>query len=256
MYATRHIRRRSVIIVILLANIPTIVGAVLLYLIGQGKQIGPLSGSLPAINLRMARPFVDNFLTATAILGAIVGPPTIAGGRRAGAVVFHLIRPMTARQFVIGHWVAVSSVLCTVGLLPMTVLFLFARLVIPAEVVGTLPWIGVVRVMLFGVVTAAIVGLMVVAVSAVAGSSRGAFLLWLLAYFGSKLAMDVVRTAKMGDVARCISLPDMLKQLATYVLEGGSRFEGCGPWWMLVGGVVVAVSVFILSRGVSAVERT
>lgn len=256
LYGARHIRRRSVIIVILLSNIPTIVAAVLLYLVGQGKQIGPLSGALPEITLKLARPFVDNFLTATAILGAIIGPPAIAGGRRVGAVLFHLIRPMTPRQYVAGHWLAVSAVLCATSLVPLLVLFLFARLVLPVDLLRALPWHAGLRIAAFGTAHALLIGLAVVAVSAAAGSSRGAFLLWVVAYFGSKMIADVLRAARVGDVVRCLSLPDALKQLATYALEGTPRFDGCGPWWMAILAAVAGGSVLMLARGVSAVERS
>jgi ABC-type transport system involved in multi-copper enzyme maturation permease subunit len=256
MYARRYLRRRSVVIVILLANIPTVVGAVLLYLIGQGKQIGPLSDALPNINMKLARPFVDNFLTATAILAAIIGPSAIAGERRAGGVVFHLIRPMTGRELLLGHWLAVSAVLCATGLVPLVALFLFGRLVLPASLLGALPWSAGLRVLGVGAVASALVGLVVIAISASAGNSRGAFLVWLLSYFGSKIAMDVLRAAKVGEVVRCLSLPDVLKQFAAYALEGTARFEGCGPWWMLVFAAIVAAAVVSLTRGVSAVERT
>ncbi|MBN1424827.1 hypothetical protein JXA88_09750 [Candidatus Fermentibacteria bacterium] len=255
MYARRHIRRKSVIIVILLANIPTVVAAVLLYLIGQGKQIGPLSGSLPDVNLKMARPFIDNFLTASAILGAIIGPPAIAGERRAGGVLFHLLRPMTARHLVTGHWMAVSSVLCATGLVPVMALFLFARLVLPVSLLASLPWAAGLRVIGFGLGMAALIGVVVISISAVAGSSRGALMLWLLLYFGSKFAMDVLTMAKVGRIVRCLSLPDLLKQAATYILEGSPRYEGCGPWWLAAMALVVGGAIVGLLRGVSAVER-
>ncbi len=249
MYLRRHLTRRSVIVVVALANIPTIVAAVLLYLIGQGKQVGPLSGVLPGIELKLARPFVDNFLTATAILAGIVGPSSIAGGRRVGAIVFHMLRPMRRRDFVLGQWLAVSTTLCGTSLVPLVLLFLFARLVIPSQLLGALPWHDLLRVAGVGAGIAGLVGLLVVALSMHAGSTRGGVLLWLLTYFGSKFVADVLVAVRLRGPVRCLAVPDILRQGATYGLEGVPRIDGCGAWWVAGLGVLVAGSLVLLRRG-------
>lgn len=252
MYFRKQIRRKSVIILLLIANIPTVVGAVFLYLMGQGKlHGGPFSEVIPTIELGLARPFVDSFLLSAAILAAVVGPAALAGERRAGATHFHIIRPMSAWEFLFGHWLVVAVILLFSTFVPLTMLFLFARLVISPELLAALPWIGLLRIMAFSFLVSGFMGLIVISLSAAGNSRRGVTMLWLLLYFGTDIMGGIARgTGLGGKFARCISVPEDLEQISSLVLENQIRHSDCGYGAVIVLGFLVLLSVLGLIRGI------
>jgi hypothetical protein len=230
----------------------------MLYLIGQGKAFGgPVSDALPTITLAISRPFYDIFLTATAVLAALVAAPAIAGERKLGAPLFHVIRPMSSAHYFVGHWCAVTAVLLATSAVPMTGLFLFARLVIPPELLEALPWIDVVRVVAAGFITAGLIGMAAVTLSSVSGSTRGATMIWLLAYFGSDIVAQILSSSPLRiRPAECASLPAALKQLTALLQEGDLRFAGCDYAWIGFPLFIVAMAVLVLRRGVRAIEQS
>ncbi len=241
-----------------LANIPTVVGAVMLYLIGQGKIFGgPISEALPNINLGLAKPFFDSFMISTAILAALVGPSAIAGEKKLGAPLFHLLRPMNSRQFFLGHWVAVTTVLLATATIPILLLFAFARMVIPTELLMGLPWVDLFRVLAAGLSIAGFLGLAVVTFSFLMDSGRGATVIWLLAYFGSDIVGEILSGRQLGiSQAECAGLPSALQQIVLFLLMGESRFDGCGWVWMGFPIFVVVLMLIVLTRGIRAFERS
>jgi len=257
MYFKKHVRKKSVIIVMALANIPTVVGAVMLYLVGQGKIFGgPISEALPNINLGLAKPFFDSFMISTAILAALVGPPAIAGEKKLGAPLFHLLRPMNSRQFFLGHWVAITTILLSTATIPMLLLFVFARMVIPPELLVGLPWVALFRVLAAGLTVAGFLGLSVVTFSILMDSGRGATVIWLLAYFGSDIVAEILSGRQLGiSQAECAGFPGALQQIVQFLLMGESRFDGCGLVWMGFPVFVIVLALVVLTRGVRAVER-
>jgi ABC-type transport system involved in multi-copper enzyme maturation permease subunit len=257
LYVRKHIRRKIIIIVAILGNIPFIVAAVMLYLIGQGKAFGgPVSNALPSITLSLSRPFYDIFLAATAVLAALVAAPAVAGERKLGAPLFHVIRPMSSAHYFVGHWLAVTAVLLATSAVPMTGLFIFAQLVIPKELLEGLPWIDVIRVVASGIFTAGLIGMAAVAFSTLSGSTRGATMIWLLAYFGSDIVAEILSSSPLRiEPAACASLPAALKQIAALLMEGRMRFTGCDYTWIGFPLFVVAMAALVLRRGVRAIER-
>jgi hypothetical protein len=229
----------------------------MLYLIGQGKAFGgPVSEALPAITLAISRPFYDIFLGATAVLAALVAAPAVAGERKLGAPLFHVIRPMSSAQYFVGHWLAVTIVLLATSAVPMTGLFVFAQLVIPPELLEGLPWIDVTRVVSSGIFTAGLVGMAAIAFSTLSGSTRGATMIWLLAYFGSDIVAQILSSSPLRiRPAECASLPAALKQIAAILLEGKLRFAGCDYAWVGFPLFVFALGTLVLRRGVRAIER-
>ena len=257
MYARKQIRRKSVVIMLLLANIPTIVAFVFIYLIGQGKTLGgPFADAIPAIDLALARPWIDIYFTAAAILTAIIGPGAVAGERRAGATHFHIIRPMTSWEFLFGHWLVVLSILMFVTLVPLSLIFIFAKLVLSADLLSELPWIDLVRVFGFSFGISGYMSIVVIALSSVGSSSRSVTMLWLLTFFGTNIMAGIARgTGLLGEYARLISLPDNLRQFSSLILEGKIRYEDSGYYALLVLGIVVLISLFLLWKGARRIEQ-
>jgi ABC-2 type transport system permease protein len=243
------IGRRLFIGLLLLAWLPFLVRAVQLYAAANFPQAAFL-----AATPTLFRQFLEQQDLFVFFITIYVGAGLISNDRRANALQIYLSKPLTRLEYVFGKlsvlmaFLLVVTWLPAVALLAVQVMFAGSFTFFRANL-HLLPAITV-----FSIVQAALVGLVMLALSSLSKSGRYVGILYAGLIFFSQALFGVLRFVTGDTRLSWLSVPFDLNQVGDAIFQLPQRSDT--PWLvsLAVIALLVAVSGLILERRVRGVE--
>ncbi|MBM3790654.1 MAG: hypothetical protein FJW35_09945 [Acidobacteria bacterium] len=242
-------RKKGFLLLMVLAGLPFLVRAVMLYLSTVLGRVGLLNPTPQ---------FFEQFLTQqnffTFIIAIYAGAGLIANDLKVNALQIYLSKPITRRDYLIGKLGVVTFFLALTTLVPGLLLFLLA-VIFESNVafVEQNFWVvgSIVAYSLAIVFTNA---LTVLALSSLTKSSRFAGIFFAAVFFFSQILYGILSEIFRTTRVAWISLPMNLELVGNFFFGTTSRIRS--PSWLsalVILGLMLA-SAWIVHRRVQAVE--
>jgi ABC-2 type transport system permease protein len=250
--ALRMILAKRAFLALLLASfIPFVVRVVQVYVFTRFPEIGRV---LP-VDGRMFGEFLNQQVGFTVLLSIFGGAGLVANDLRTGAILVYLSRPLTRRDYVLGKLGVLLALNLSVTLLPGVVLYLVALGLAPDQFAKwSLAWI-LPAIVLHSLLISVVVGLLVLAISALSRSARVAGLAFVGLWVGVEIVRGVLTQIADRREAEVLSFQNDLRAVGNALFGIVERATTLPVVWpALVLAVVAAACLFVLRARVRAVE--
>jgi ABC-2 type transport system permease protein len=243
------IRKRLFLGLLLLAWIPFVGGAVMVYLNANFPQFTLLS-----MTAQRFREFLDTQGFFVFVITVWAGAGLIADDKRANALQLYLSKPLTRLEYVIGKLVVLAVFLLLVTWVPALLLLLLqvaftGSFTFLRENLYLFP-----AVTLFSFVQVLLASLMMLALSSMSKSSRYVAILYAGIYFFSHAVYGVIFAVTGSGGYSWVSVPATLNQVGDIIFRLPPRYSSPAALSVVAILVLAAVSVWILERQVRGVE--
>ena len=243
------IRKRLFLGLLLLAWIPFVVGAVMVYLNANFPQFTLLS-----MTAQRFREFLDTQGFFVFVITVWAGAGLIADDKRANALQLYLSKPLTRLEYVIGKLVVLAVFLLLVTWVPALLLLL-----LQVAFTGSFTFLRdnlylFPAVTLFSFVQVLLASLMMLALSSMSKSSRYVAILYAGIYFFSHAVYGVVYAVTGSGGYSWVSVPATINQVGDIIFRLPPRYSSPAVLSVVAILVLAAVSVWILERQVRGVE--
>ncbi len=242
-------RKRLFIGLLLLAWIPFVVGAVMVYLNASFPQFTVLS-----MTAQRFRDFLNTQDFFVFVITVWVGAGLIANDKRANALQIYLSKPLTRTEYIAGKLVILGTFLLMVTWLPAIVL-----LVLQMALSGSFAFLRqnlylFPAVTVFAFLQVLLAAFTMLALSSMSKSSRYVAILYAGAYFFSHAVFGVIYAVTGSTKLSWLSLPGNLNQVGDIVFRLRPRYSTPPSVSLLVMVALIGVSIWVLERRVRGVE--
>ncbi len=247
-------RQPWVIVMLVLAALPTVVCGVVLYI---ATKMAGVEGAKDVMQPDRIVMMPWGTTTLAFFLALFAGSGQVADDARAGAFQFYFSRPVSRDQYLLGKLVPVIGLTAVASLMPSLLLALLRLALLPtgAEVVHHLPIVG--ATLLVGLIEALALAVPAVAASSLSkrrGYVQGLFAtLYLLPWLVGRIFVGVTRSAW----PTLPSVPAHLENIAhaLYRIPWASD-EPALPVWVSLAflGALIGGSFWLLRRRLASVE--
>jgi ABC-type transport system involved in multi-copper enzyme maturation permease subunit len=255
----RHMLRTTarqpwVIVMLVLAALPTVVCAVVIYFETRVAGLGPTKEMMSPDRIVML-PW--GTMTLAFFLALFAGGGQVADDARAGAFQFYFARPVTRDQYLVGKLLPVVGLTAVASLVPALLLSLLRLALLPtgSEVVQHLPLLG--ATILVGLVEALALALPAVAASSLSrrrGYVQGLFAtLYLLPWLVGRIFVSVTGSPWPALPSVAAHLENLAHRL--YRIAPPDN-EPALPLWvsLLFLSLLIGGSFWLLRRRLASVE--
>jgi ABC-2 type transport system permease protein len=243
------LRKRLFIGLLLLAWIPFVVTAVMIYLNANFPQFTILS-----LTAQRFRDFLNRQDFFIFVITVWVGAGLIANDKRANALQIYLSKPLTRMEYIAGKLVVLAAFLLLVTWVPAILL-----LVLQVAFSGSFAFLRQ-NLYLFPAVTVfaslqvMVAAFTMLALSSMSKSSRYVAILYAGAYFFSHAVFGVIYAVTGSSRFSWVSLPGNLNQVGDAIFRLQPRYSTPPAISVLALVVLIAVSIWVLERQVRGVE--
>jgi hypothetical protein len=176
---------------------------------------------------------------------------------RTGGLLLYLSRPLTLVDYILGKFMIVFAALSTVTLIPGLVLFFGARSLAPEILGDAAHLILVPKIVGFALVLVLPVSGLVLAMSALARSSRFAGLGFFFVVMGSSLAQVIAWGSTRSPYSGIISIQAFMRRVGEAIFDvKPTRMVANLPWEYALAALIALFvwCLFILKTRIRAVE--
>ena len=243
------LRKRLFLGLLVLAWIPFVVGAVMVYLNANFPQFTLLS--MTAQRFRDFLGFQDVFVFFITVW---VGAGLIANDKRANALQIYLSKPLTRTEYIIGKLVILSTFLLMVTWVPAIML-----LVLQVAFSGSFSFMRqnlylFPAVTVFACLQVLLAAFTMLALSSLSKSSRYVAILYAGAYWFSHAVFGVIYAVTGSTKLSWLSLPGNLNQLGDIIFRIQPRYSTPTVVSVLAMAAIIGVAIWVLERRVRGVE--
>ena len=243
------LRKRLFLGLLLMAWIPFVVGAVMVYLNASFPQF-----TLLAMTAQRFREFLGTQDIFVFFITIWVGAGLVANDKRANALQIYLSKPLTRTEYIIGKLVILSAFLLMVTWVPAILLLLLqlafsGNFTFLRQNLYLFPAVTVFSCL--QVLTSAFT---ILALSSLSKSSRYVAILYAGAYLFSHAVYGVIYAITGSTKMSWLSLPGNLNQIGDIVFRVQPRYSTPAYVSVLAMAVVIGVSIWVLERRVRGVE--
>jgi len=243
------LRKRLFLGLLLMAWIPFVVGAVMVYLNASFPQF-----TLLAMTAQRFREFLGTQDIFVFFITIWVGAGLVANDKRANALQIYLSKPLTRTEYIIGKLVILSAFLLMVTWVPAILLLLLqlafsGNFTFLRQNLYLFPAVTVFSCL--QVLTSAFT---ILALSSLSKSSRYVAILYAGAYLFSHAVYGVIYAITGSTKMSWLSLPGNLNQIGDIVFRVQPRYSTPAVVSVLAMAVVIGVSLWVLERRVRGVE--
>lgn len=245
--------RRAYLALMALAWLPVLVRLVQVYFatrFPEARRIVP-------IDARLFSDFLGQQIPMMLLMAALGGAGLIANDMRTGGLLLYLSRPLTLRDYITGKLTILVVTLSMVTLIPGLALFFSARSLAP-DVLGDVGSLLLVpKIILQSLVMVLPTAALILAMSALARSTRLAGLGFFFVFLGAEVTRGIVSRATRSPYATLISIQQCMRRIseAVFDLKPTRVLPGLPP--ELAAAVLLALFVaciLVLRTRVRAVE--
>jgi ABC-2 type transport system permease protein len=250
--ALRMILAKRAFVVLLLASfIPFVVRVVQVYVFTRFPDVGRI---LP-VDGRLFGEFLNQQITFTVLLSIFGGAGLVANDLRTGAILVYLSRPLTRRDYVLGKLGVLLALNLSVTLLPGLLLYLIALALAPDQFAKwSLLWIGP-WIVVHSLLVSFVVGLLVLAISALSRSARVAGLAFVGLWVGVEIVRNLLTQIADRREAEVLSFPQDLRAVGNALFGIVERSSPQNVVWPALTLALLAVACLLVLRSrVRAVE--
>ncbi|HEY3382202.1 MAG TPA: ABC transporter permease subunit [Vicinamibacterales bacterium] len=243
------IQKRLFLGLLLLAWIPFVVGAVMVYLNANFPQFTLLS-----MTAQRFRDFLGTQDFFVFVITVWVGAGLIANDKRANALQIYLSKPLTRIEYIVGKLVILAAFLLLVTWVPALLL-----LILQVAFTGSFSFLRqnlylFPAVTLFAFLQVLLAAFTMLALSSLSKSSRYVAILYAGAFWFSHAVFGVIYAITGSTKLSWLSLPGNLNQLGDIIFRLQPRYSTPGAISLLVLLVTVGVAIWVLERRVRGVE--
>jgi ABC-2 type transport system permease protein len=243
------IRKRLFLGLLLLAWIPFVVGAVIVYLNASFPQFTLLS-----MTAQRFRDFLGTQDFFVFVITVWVGAGLIASDKRANALQIYLSKPLTRTEYIAGKLVILGAFLLLVTWVPAILLLL-----LQVAFSGSFSFLRqnlylFPAVTVFAFLQVLLAAFTMLALSSLSKSSRYAAILYAGAYWFSYAVFDVIYAITGSTRLSWLSLPGNLNQIGDIIFRLQPRYSTPALGSLLAMVVVIGVAIWVLERQVRGVE--
>ncbi len=243
------VRKRLFLGLLVLAWIPFVVGAVMVYLNANFPQFTLLS--MTAQRFREFLGTQDFFVFTITVW---VGAGLIANDKRANALQIYLSKPLTRTEYIAGKLVILAAFLLLVTWVPAILL-----LVLQVAFSGSFTFLRqnfylFPAVTVFSFLQVLLAAFTMLALSSLSKSSRYVAILYAGAYWFSHAVFGVIYAVTGSTKMSWLSLPGNLNQIGDIIFRLEPRYSTPAAVSLLAMVVVIGVSLWVLERRVRGVE--
>ncbi len=243
------IRKRLFLGLLLLAWVPFVVGAVMVYLNATFPQFTLLS-----MTAQRFRDFLNTQDFFVFVITVWVGAGLIANDKRANALQIYLSKPLTRIEYIAGKMAVLAVFLLAVTWLPAILLLL-----LQVAFTGSFSFLRA-NLYLFPAVTVfsflqvLLAVFTMLALSSMSKSSRYVAILYAGIYFFSHAVFGVVYAVTGSTKLSWLSLPGNVNQVGDLIFRLQPRYSTPAAVSLLAVVVILGGAAWILSRQVRGVE--
>jgi ABC-2 type transport system permease protein len=243
------IRKRLFLGLLLLAWIPFVVGAVMVYLNATFPQFTLLS-----MTAQRFRDFLGTQDFFVFVITVWVGAGLVANDKRANALQIYLSKPITRVEYIVGKLVILAVFLLMVTWVPAILL-----LILQAAFSGSFSFLRqnlylFPAVTVFACLQVLLAAFTMLALSSLSKSSRYVAILYAGAYWFSHAVFGVIYAITGSTRLSWLSLPGNLNQLGDIIFRLQPRYSTPAVVSALTVAVIIGVAVWVLERQVRGVE--
>lgn len=243
------IRKRLFLGLLLLAWIPFVVGAVMVYLNANFPQFTLLS-----MTAQRFRDFLGTQDFFVFVITVWVGAGLVANDKRANALQIYLSKPLTRTEYIAGKLAVLGVFLLLVTWVPAILL-----LVLQVAFSGSFSFLRqnlylFPAVTVFAFLQVLLAAFTMLALSSLSKSSRYVAILYAGAYWFSHAVFGVIYAITGSTRLSWLSLPGNLNQVGDIIFRVQPRYSTPGAVSVLAMVVVIAVAAVVLERQVRGVE--
>ena len=243
------IKKRLFLGLLLLAWIPFVVGAVMVYLNASFPQFTLLS-----MTAQRFRDFLGTQDFFVFVITVWVGAGLIANDKRANALQIYLSKPLTRTEYITGKLVILAAFLLLVTWVPALLL-----LVLQVAFSGSFSFLRqnlylFPAVTVFSFLQVLLAAFTMLALSSLSKSSRYVAILYAGAYLFSHAVFGVIYAITGSTKLSWLSLPGTLNQIGDIIFRLPPRYSTHAVVSLLAVAVVIGVSIWVLERRVRGVE--
>jgi len=243
------IKKRLFLGLLLLAWIPFVVGAVMVYLNASFPQFTLLS-----MTAQRFRDFLGTQDFFVFVITVWVGAGLIANDKRANALQIYLSKPLTRTEYITGKLVILAAFLLLVTWVPALLL-----LVLQVAFSGSFSFLRqnlylFPAVTVFSFLQVLLAAFTMLALSSLSKSSRYVAILYAGAYLFSHAVFSVIYAITGSTKLSWLSLPGTLNQIGDIIFRLPPRYSTHVVASLLAVAVVIGVSIWVLERRVRGVE--
>jgi ABC-2 type transport system permease protein len=243
------IRKRAFLGLLILAWIPFVVGAVMVYLNANFPQFTLLS-----MTAQRFREFLGTQDFFVFIITVWVGAGSIANDKRANALQIYLSKPLTRTEYITGKLVILGAFLLLVTWVPAILL-----LVLQVAFSGSFTFLRqnlylFPAVTVFAFLQVLMAACTILALSSLSKSSRYVAILYAGAYWFSHAVFGVIYAITGSTRLSWLSLPGNLNQVGDLIFRVQPRYSTPAVVSLVAMAVVIGVCIWVLERRVRGVE--
>jgi ABC-2 type transport system permease protein len=243
------LRKRLFLGLLLMAWIPFVVGAVMVYLNASFPQF-----TLLAMTAQRFREFLGTQDIFVFFITIWVGAGLVANDKRANALQIYLSKPLTRTEYIIGKLVILSAFLLMVTWVP-AILLLLLQLAFSGSFTFLRQNLYLFpAVTVFSCLQVLTSSFTILALSSLSKSSRYVAILYAGAYLFSHAVYGVIYAITGSTKLSWLSLPGNLNQIGDIVFRVQPRYSTPAVVSVLAMAVVIGLSIWVLERRVRGVE--
>jgi ABC-2 type transport system permease protein len=243
------IRKRLFLGLLLLAWIPFVVGAVMVYLNANFPQFTLLS-----MTAQRFRDFLGTQDFFVFVITVWVGAGLVANDKRANALQIYLSKPLTRSEYITGKLVILGAFLLMVTWVPAILL-----LVLQVAFSGSFSFLRqnlylFPAVTVFAFLQVLLAAFTMLALSSLSKSSRYVAVLYAGAYWFSHAVFGVIYAITGSTRLSWLSLPGNLNQIGDIIFRVQPRYSTPTFVSFLTMAVIIGIAIWVLERQVRGVE--
>ena len=247
------VSRRAYLALMAFAWLPVLVRLVQVYFatrFPEARRIVP-------IDARLFADFLGQQIPLMLLMAALGGAGLIANDMRTGGLLLYLSRPLTLRDYIVGKLAILVTTLSMVTLVPGLALFFSARSLAPDALGDVSSLLLVPKIIVQSLVMVLPTAGLILAMSALARSTRLAGLGFFFIFLGTEVTRGIVLRATRSPYATLISIQQCMRRLgeAIFDLPPTRVLQGLPPELAALAlGLLFAACLLVLRTRVRAVE--
>jgi ABC-2 type transport system permease protein len=246
------VRRRAFLFLLILAWIPAVVRAVQIYAAANVPDVAQLG--LFSIDGRTFRDFMNQQEPFVFFITVYVGSGLIADDLRAKALQLYLSRPITRTQYIAGKAVILMTALASVTWLPAMLLLALVP-IFAGRITFLLDHLYLIAaIAVYSVILITLSAFMILALSSLSRSRWFVAVMYAGLAFFTHAVFGVIGAAVDGTMFSWVSIFSNVTQIGDVLFRTPPRYDTPPAISAAVLAAVVALSVFVLSRRIRAVE--
>jgi ABC-type transport system involved in multi-copper enzyme maturation permease subunit len=243
--------KRVFLLLFAVSFVPFVVRVIQIYIVTRFPEAGRV---LP-IDGRLFGEFLNIQVWFAALLSIFAASGLVANDLRTGAILVHLSRPLTQRDYIAGKLLVPLSLNLAVTLVPGLALYLVGLALAPEQYLKWDLWWIAPAIVAHAVTMSLVVGLVVLAISSLSRSARVAGLGFVGVFLGLEMVRLIIQNGFNRKEALLLSLKADVQALGVALFRVGDRqLDIFWGWPLLVLALVSLGCLAILRARVRAVE--